>query len=166
MMYEAITNWQAEDYEIVVSYGEFDFDMEARSFASKTHYLRFNDNELTISSGMEDVHDIVLDNNNVEVFKMKESAHEAAKSRLLTDDDYEQVHIPIEEFQKHPDLASFGSLAYGSRRKIDAREITVVVPDLRADKPSQLVMDFIDWCKKNALDQTESSYRKFKIATS
>lgn len=124
MTFEAISTWQAEDYQVVVSYGEFDFEVEARSFASKTHFLRFEDSRLTISSGMDGVDDIVLNNENIEVFKMKVGAHEAAKSRALRDDDFERVHILIEDFENCPALSSFGSLAYGARKKIGSRKLT------------------------------------------
>lgn len=111
-MYRAVSIWQAEDFNLEITFSqEFVEIIEAVRFAN-SHKLRYDSIERKLIAEERDsaIFHIVT-NDELKVFELKK----ASEGKLvLTDRDFETVDITIEDFYSVPDLSgSFGSLAYG-----------------------------------------------------
>lgn len=109
MIFESVTEWQAENYIVRVQAGFFASCEKAEAFGNQPMKLVRDGDRLVLRDKSGKELDEAFDEN-ISVFRLKNSAQ---GKLMTTHDDYEQVSISIGDFGSHPELSSFGSLSYG-----------------------------------------------------
>lgn len=109
MIFESITEWQAEDYIVLVRAGLFASHEDAEAFGQKPMTLRKDGDRLVLQNRAGEELDEAFDEN-IAVFKLKKLSKNMT---VTTQDDYEKVNIKICEFGSYPGLSLFGLLSYG-----------------------------------------------------
>jgi hypothetical protein len=109
IVYRAITVWQARHYHLDVRFGQFSIFGEANALGRQPLRLTRDGDRLLLQTKagvfLAEAHDA-----DISLFQVKA---ESRRRSWITEDDLEPVRIPIAEFCNYPDLASFGSLAFG-----------------------------------------------------
>ncbi len=109
-VFRSVTVWQAEDYNVEVKAGFFPTRNEAEEFGRQPLKLVRDIDRLVLLHPTTGEEIATADDESVEVSKLRASS----RGKLMLDyRDFEPCRISIADFERHPDLSSFGSLAYG-----------------------------------------------------
>lgn len=111
-VYQSVTIWQANDFDVEVRYGFFSTVAEAAEMARDGIERIFVDG-FGLWIGFRNGSWAPVRDGSFIVRRLREEARKEAEHRPLTVSDYEVIPMTAEAMRNEPDMRSFGSLCYG-----------------------------------------------------